>query len=196
MLAMRYCRFAGILICIMFAYTAFSQKRGSSQPIKGNCSKPGMTTPHLPSDTEKVEITLRRTSCFGSCPSYSILIRGDGSVLYEGKGFVKQLGQHRTRISAAQVRALAERFFSEGFFSFCGTYGAPSDLPSAITSIKWPGVRKTVINYGGFAGPIPQELFELEETIDNFVDSHQWVGDGVIPHAEDVPPPSPKLSPQ
>ncbi len=195
---MRCRRFAGILICGVLLSAAFSQKQHPFQRIKSNCPKAGTPTPHLPTDTRNLEITLTRTPCWGFCPTYSIKIRGDGGVLYESNGFVKVRGERRSRISAAQVRKLAERFISEGYFSFCGTYGQPSDLPGAITSIKWPGVRKTVTNHGGFVGAIPKELFDLEEAIDNIVDSQQWVGTGVIPHVEveDVPPPILRFPPQ
>jgi hypothetical protein len=112
---------------------------------------------------------------------------------------VKETGIHTSRISTVEVRRLAEQFISKGYSAFCGTYGAPSDLPGAITAIKWQGVRKTVINHGGFVGAIPKELFELEEAIDEVADSQQWVGRSTpLPQQqqEQVPPPVLKIPSQ
>jgi hypothetical protein len=153
----------------------------------------------LPTDISTLEIVLRRTACFGSCPIYSIKIEGSRAITYEGEGWVKEMGVHTSRIPAVDVRRLAEQFISKGYFKFCGTYGAASDLPGTVTTIRWAGVRKTVNNHGGFVGTIPKELFELQDAIDEAANSLQWVGHMDIPPSpkeEEVPPPVLKILPQ
>ena len=133
--------------------------------------------PRIPPDLKGLKIRLIRTSCFGSCPVYSIAIDGDGTVTYEGRGFVRIKGKRLGYAATADVRRLANLFISAGYFSFRRSYGeAGSDLPSAITSIEWPGVQKTVTNYGGFEGKIPTRLFEIEGAIDVTANSQQWIG--------------------
>ena len=39
-------------------------------------------------DWNTLKITLTRGPCFGSCPAYSVEIDGDGTVRYNGKGWV------------------------------------------------------------------------------------------------------------
>ncbi len=49
-------------------------------------------------DPSSVKITLLRSGCFGTCPSYQVEVHGDGTVLYEGYGYVAVEGQHRDSI--------------------------------------------------------------------------------------------------
>ena len=39
----------------------------------------------VPADTKGTVVRLERSECYGTCPSYSVEIHGDGSVEYEGK---------------------------------------------------------------------------------------------------------------
>ena len=39
-------------------------------------------------DLSQVLISLKRTQCYGTCPSYRVQIRGNGEVLYRGEEFV------------------------------------------------------------------------------------------------------------
>jgi hypothetical protein len=45
-------------------------------------------------DLSSVEFSLKRTACFGSCPSYELRITGDGVVTYSGQGWVAVEGKH------------------------------------------------------------------------------------------------------
>jgi Domain of unknown function (DUF6438) len=156
-----------ILLCVVIGSAAHAQ----GQPAINR------TSPRPPSELEGLKIRLVRTACFGPCPVYSIEIRGNGTVTYNGRGFVKIKGQRHGYIPPATVQRLVAMFISADYSSLRHSYGeAGSDLPSTQTSIEWPGFQKTVINYGGFAGKIPAQLFELEDAIDAAVNSQQWVG--------------------
>ena len=63
-----------------------------------------------------VAITLKRTGCFGTCPSYTITVSTDGSV-FDGRGFVVASGKHTDRVDAAEVRNLAKSFAAADFYS-------------------------------------------------------------------------------
>src|ERR1700746_1609053 len=41
------------------------------------------------SELKALTISLERTGCYGSCPAYTVTIRGDGSVTYVGKNYGK-----------------------------------------------------------------------------------------------------------
>jgi hypothetical protein len=125
--------------------------------------------------TQPVVITLQRTACFGACPIYKLTIFGDGRVVYEGERFVKVTGKRTARISPKAVKQLISEFNKLNYFSLADSYtGGPTDLPSAITSISMGKKQKTVSHYLGSPNA-PQKLTELENKIDNIVNSQQWV---------------------
>src|SRR4051812_14581782 len=62
-------------------------------------------------------ITLERTGCFGPCPIYRLTLHGDGTVVFEGKRFVKSTGTFTAHIAPEQVRRLVEDFKKVDYFS-------------------------------------------------------------------------------
>lgn len=121
-------------------------------------------------------ITLERTPCFGACPVYSLAIRGDGTVNYEGKDFVKVKGTARTTISMDQVYKLVHEFEKADYFSLKDSYTerTATDMPSVITSITTGGRTKKIEHYhGDFSAP--EKLTELEYMIDQIVNADQWI---------------------
>ena len=129
-----------------------------------------------PSDIKNIVMTLERTVCFGACPDYTLTIKGDGSVTYEGRQFVKIEGIRTTTISEEKIRQLLSEFQRIDYFSLNDSYeefGA-TDMPSAITSLTINGKTKTVRHYhGDFTAP--EQLTELEDRIDEIVNSDQWI---------------------
>jgi hypothetical protein len=61
-------------------------------------------------DLKTVTIQLERVGCFGTCPAYSLTIRGDGRVEYNGKGHVKEIGTHDGRIELERIRSVILEF--------------------------------------------------------------------------------------
>jgi signal transduction histidine kinase len=127
-----------------------------------------------------VLITLERTPCFGSCPSYKLTIRGDGSVVYQGQSNVAVEGRHEAAISQEKVQELLAEFERVDYYSFKNEYHDPfasiTDFPTTITSLTLDGRRKTVRHYHGDMSA-PGELTALEFKIDEITNSEQWVGD-------------------
>lgn len=122
-----------------------------------------------PQNLTGVEITLERTPCYGTCPVYSIIIHGDGTVIYEGKQFVRIEGTRVYTIPKENVEELVGMFYEINYFSLNDRYDASvTDLPTVITSIKVGNETKTVSNYAN-AGP--SRLHDLELTIDQITDS-------------------------
>lgn len=111
------------------------------------------------------EVTLERTTCFGSCPAYTVTLRSDGTIIYEGRKFVEMTGTYKGQVY--NFDRLAQLISSINYFNLKDRYAASvSDLPSAITSVVQNGKRKTVRDYGG-AGPI--ELWGVEMAIDGML---------------------------
>jgi ankyrin repeat protein len=123
-----------------------------------------------------LHMTLSRTGCFGTCPSYTIEIRGDGSVIYNGEAFVVLTGQHRDQLSPEKVLEITDAFRNADYFSLDDKYSYPvTDLPTYTTSIKIDGISKSVDDYAGPQAGMPQSISELEETIDRVAGSTRWI---------------------
>jgi hypothetical protein len=128
------------------------------------------------SNLDGVVITLERTACFGTCPVYTLTINGDGTVIYEGKDFVKTGGRVETTISQDKVKQLISEFEKVDYFSLNDSYTERTitDAQTVITSITIDGKTKTIEHYyGDFSAP--KQLTELEDKIDEIVDSGQWI---------------------
>lgn len=129
-------------------------------------------------------ITLERTVCYGTCPSYKLTISADGAVLFEGRRFVKKVGTFQSSISQEKLRELIDRFEKINYFQLGNRYEQPSDgcaevvtdHPSANTSIRINGKSMSVRHYYGCTGlEVLDELTKLEQAIDDAVESAQWV---------------------
>jgi hypothetical protein len=113
--------------------------------------------------TGPIEITLERTICFGMCPEYKVTLRGDGTVTYVGRQFVRVTGEHTWKIDPAAVRALAAEMEQAGFFQMEDKYTALiTDHPTTYTSLTIGGRSKKIMDY--IAGP--PKLKEIETRID------------------------------
>ena len=142
----------------------------------GNGGETATPTPTATTnDLTGLVITLERTVCFGACPVYELTIYGNGTVVYEGSEFVRVVGTRTTIISEEKVRQLVSEFDRIDYFALSDSYEdyMVTDLPSAITSITIHGRTKTVRHYHGDLSA-PAELTELENQIDEIVDSQQW----------------------
>lgn len=125
---------------------------------------------------EELVIKLERTACFGKCPVYSLMIKGDGTVIYAGVDFVRVKGIQETSISADAVKQLVLAFEKADYFSLKDSYTSfgVSDMPSVNTSINIGNKTKAVNHYLGDRNA-PKQLSELENKIDEIVNSAQWI---------------------
>ena len=131
------------MLTVLFI-TALSFVVGPSGPVGGcagdrNTPSPSTGPQVVPSDTQ---IGLFRTSCYGGCTVYSVIIHADGSVLYNGGENAKTRGEVHSRISREKVEELLAAFNKIDYFNLsdrydrgkdCPTWG--TDMPSAITSL-------------------------------------------------------------
>ncbi|MFC1894066.1 DUF6438 domain-containing protein [Chloroflexota bacterium] len=128
------------------------------------------------SNYKDMVITLERTPCYGFCPVYKLTIGGDGTVVYEGKDFVSIRNREETTISRDEIDQLVKEFKRIDYFSLNDEYTERTitDAPSVITSITLDGKTKTIEHYhGDFSAP--EELTELEDKIDEIVNSEKWI---------------------
>lgn len=126
---------------------------------------------------KNIIITLDRTACFGYCPDYSLTIRGDGSVVYEGRSFVREIGKREGTISPEDFKKLVDEFYTIKYFTLKDSYDTNfEDVPTITTSITIDGKTKKVLNKY-VAEELPEEVIklnELQNNIDKAVNSERW----------------------
>ena len=130
----------------------------------------------------KVAITLARTGCFGSCPSYSVTVSTEG-IAFDGGGFVVAAGKHTDNVNADEVRNLAKRFVAADFYSMAASYRASvTDNPTYVITIAIDGRKKEVEDYVGQWEGMPAVITELEDEVDTFGRTQRWVEgkDGLV----------------
>jgi hypothetical protein len=129
-----------------------------------------------------VTITLERTTCFGTCPAYSLTIEGDGKVTYEGKDFVRVKGVQHSKLDEAAVEKLVQAFLDVHYFDLLDDYETfkgpdgvertePGDAPTFYTSLRIADRSKKIKDHLG----APKALSELEDKIDAIVGSKRWI---------------------
>jgi hypothetical protein len=127
-------------------------------------------------DLDDMVITLERTACFGFCPVYTLTIYGNGTVIYEGEEFVTTKGRVETTINQEKITQLISEFEAVDYFSLNDGYveHTITCAQTVITSITIDGKTKTIEHYHGDLNA-PEQLTELENKIDQIVNSKQWV---------------------
>lgn len=124
----------------------------------------------------KVTITLERTGCYGTCPSYTVAVSTDG-IVFDGREFVAIHGKHTDTADADEVRRLAKKFVSADFYSMDDRYVASvTDNPTCILGITIDGNTKTVTDYVGPWVGMPAVITELETEVDSFARTSRWIG--------------------
>ncbi|OOG42611.1 hypothetical protein B0E51_03885 [Rhodanobacter sp. C05] len=132
-------------------------------------------------------ITLRRSSCFGNCPAYSVTMTPQGEIRFEGYIHVQTRNAHgyATPTQIAQVHAALER---ADFHAMRESYVSQDDGCETVMSDQ-PGVKITVVDAGGSktvefyngctgaaADAVRPRIERLGRTIDQQLDTTRWIG--------------------
>jgi Domain of unknown function (DUF6438) len=127
-------------------------------------------------DLSTLKITLRRTICFGMCPSYRVEVDGSGTVIFDGDEFVDIPGRHTAHISESSVRALLEAFRRAEYFSAKDSYvSAVIDCPAYITSLAMDGMNKKIVDDMGEGAGMPDAIRVVENKIDEIAGTARWI---------------------
>ena len=137
---------------------------------------------------DDVIIRMERTGCFGTCPIYSLQLKGDGAVVYNGIANVYIRGELRTYVPRQQVADLLHDFNRIGFFRLPNNIEAGQtlhldgkrvevmklqrdDLPNTRITLRVGDSSKSVV----YSQTAPEALVRIAERIDNLVNSARWV---------------------
>src|SRR5581483_10648992 len=132
---------------------------------------------------------LRRTACYGSCPQYSVGVRGDGTVHFYGAGYTQTLGYATARIGRGAVAALLKTLRTHEFLSLADRYPAHrTDHSSAVTILEQGDAAKVVEH--NLSNDDAPAIAKIEEAIDHAAGTARWIGDtSRKPFNPGVPPP-------
>lgn len=149
-----------------------------TESAKPPSSGAGRTFPTLVELTD-FSIKLSRSGCYGTCPSYAVVIHGDGKIEFHGGHYVSIPGDHQARIAPEAAAQLLERFRAAEFFEFKDKYVASvTDNPTYCLELAIGPKRKTITDYVGTWVGMPTLVSELEDAVDNAAGTDRWVSAG------------------
>jgi hypothetical protein len=128
-------------------------------------------------DWNSLRITFKQAKmCDGGCLSYSVEIRGDGSVTFHGGPYALITGEHHSTISKDAVINLVNEFRQADYFSLKKRYeDGMTDQTGITTSIEFDGNKKQVFDYVGLRVGIPDVVETLEAAINQTSGSGKWL---------------------
>ena len=131
-------------------------------------------------------ITMQRTTCYGSCPSYTVTMMPNGDVSFEGHVHV-QTDNARGHATPTQIANILHALEQSGFRTMRDSYTSADDGCEMMTD--QPGVKitatdaagsKTVDFYYGCTGAVGDavkpRIEQLPRTIDQQLDTARWIG--------------------
>ncbi len=118
------------------------------------------------------EIGIERTGCFGTCPSYTFIVRSDGNFKYSGDKYAERTGDFIGTIPSWKFTELAQFIRDSDYMNLETDYRASvTDMPTTYTMVVMNGKKKTISNYAG-AGPT--KLWAIEQLIDDLMAKADW----------------------
>ncbi len=136
----------------------------------------------------ETSVTLERSTCFGNCPAYSVMVTADGKVSFTGHAYVQTS-------TPAQFAAIHNALMGADFDSMHPSYASRNDGCSMMMSDQ-PGIKITVNDasgsrsvdfYFGCTGPLADavrpRIEQLANSIDQQLDTRRWIGTPKVPGA-------------
>jgi hypothetical protein len=162
----------------------------SSRSAVPSCKRTLVCKP-APAETF-VSIALERTACHGECPVYTVTLKRDGSVAWNGSNFVDAVGPRAGKADPSETRALFELIAKSCYTAMDDEYSlGPTDHPWANTVLITSAGSKSVRHYApddptlADSAPVdstppqcvaPDSLTEIENRIDTVARSATFIG--------------------
>jgi len=137
--------------------------------------------PSTPARTTEL-LAMERTECQGWCPAYSVQVFADGTLIYEGKRFVKTLGTVTKRVSPKVVQAVRSRILQHRLpklATTCCDCMAYTDAPWTLLRFDLGDSRKGQFRHDQSCDDDRREAREvtkLQDEIDVILDTAELVG--------------------
>ncbi len=94
-----------------------------------------------------LRVVVVRGSGGDSSPVYSVVVNGDGRVLYKGRCFVVREGRHEWRLSEDRIQAIALAIQDFDVLTLRKSESNPlTENPRLVVAIKLPGAKPVVVD--------------------------------------------------
>ena len=124
---------------------------------------------------DQVQIALERTGCYGTCPAYSVTVRGNGRATYIGHAFVDVTGKHEYEVPRDDVAHLVDLLRQFDIWSLRTTYRADvTDNPAQRLTISVGGQTRTLVDYLGELAGMPSTIKDFENAVDKAGRTPEW----------------------
>ncbi|GGW74272.1 DUF6438 domain-containing protein [Alishewanella tabrizica] len=138
------------------------------------------TTPTI--DNETV-VKLKRTACFGNCPVYTVSVKANGVVEYEGNEYVSIKGFQTGNLPKESVELIEKKLIKVKFLKMkshldSGSWGcfiSATDSSYILIEGLVKNRKKAVSTYLGCESKQVYEVINLAEYIDQVVGTSKWV---------------------
>jgi hypothetical protein len=115
-------------------------------------------------------VAMRRGPCFGNCPVYEVVLRGDGTATYQGGDYAPREGRWEGRVAPEEVEALLARLREVDFWEMeADRQIRVQDLPEVVITAEQRGRRHRV-----HTNRPPAELQPIQRAIDSIAASIDW----------------------
>ena len=135
-------------------------------------------------------VRLERVGPVGYCPNYTVEIRADGAVNYEGKDSASIVGPRAAQIAPDKAQALLARFADAGFWGWQGEYGLGlARWPRSILTVTAGGRTKRIENKAACGykfperGDAPEAFCALEAEVIERAGVGAWINGNKPPLA-------------
>jgi len=127
---------------------------------------------HQKESERDIRITLEHNGCAKTCPVYSVIINGDGTVLYKGLKNVKEIGKQEYEIPADTITEL-DKFLSELYRgNIKDEYGSQDEAENTVIITIEFGNAIRIVNHDNSG---PELLKQFEEKIEEIAMIKQFV---------------------
>lgn len=121
-------------------------------------------------------VELHRGACEGTCPVYTVRLRGDGTASYYGALYVPRIGRFKGAFPPRDFEHVVRLLETVNFFAWAGSYSEPvTCMPPYAIAVSLDGREKTVEQY---ATDEPPAFWAVARIIDAIANEITWVTDG------------------
>lgn len=135
-------------------------------------------------ETQQSSITLKRSACYGLCPTYSMTVFSDGVYFWVGEENVAAKGYFYGKFSPSVFERAMQllndakylKFKDRYFLASDGCKQIATDNPTVSIEIQIASTLKKILHYQGcreFSGE--DELLKLEKQIDEIFETDKWI---------------------
>ena len=118
---------------------------------------------HQKESERDIRITLEHNGCAKTCPVYSVIINGDGTVLYKGLKNVKEIGKQEYEIPTDTITELNKFLFELYHGNIKTEYGSQDGAENTVIITIEFGNAIRIVNHDNSG---PELLKQFEEKIE------------------------------